>query len=1167
MAGFVHLHLHTEYSLLDGACRIPQLMDTAVALGQTAVAITDHGVMYGAMDFYKEAKKRGIKPIIGCEVYVARRSRFDKVHELDRDSYHLVLLCENETGYQNLAALVSQAWTEGFYSKPRVDLELLRQHHQGLIALSACLAGSIPRAINRGDYEEAKRLALEYQEIFGEGNFFLELQDHGIREQIVVNDQLIRISQETGIPLVATNDCHYLRQEDSKMHQILMCIQTNHTIEDTDTMEFASDEFYVKSEEEMRDLFPAVPEACDNTVAIAERCNLEFVFGETKLPHFDTPNGQDNAAYFREQCFTGLHQHYGEHPSQELIDRLNYEINTIENMGYVNYYLIVHDFVRYAKSVDLPVGPGRGSGAGSLAAYCLGITGIDPIRYNLLFERFLNPERISMPDFDIDFSDERRPEMIEYVVRKYGADHVAQIVTFGTMAAKASIRDVGRAMAIPYATVDAVAKLVPTKLNITLDQALSMSKELRQRYDTDLQIHELIDMAKKLEGMPRNASTHAAGVVITDRPVSEYVPLAKNNDSVVTQYTMTTLEELGLLKMDFLGLRNLSVIDDTQKMIRKNQPDFSIDAIPTDDPAVYAMLTAGETEGVFQFESTGMRNVIMQLRPEYMEDLIAVISLYRPGPMESIPRYIANRHNVSKVTYRHPLLEPILNVTYGCIVYQEQVMQIFRTLAGYSLGRADIVRRAMSKKKADVMERERQIFIYGLTAEDGTVEVEGCVRRGVEEGVAKAIFHEMESFASYAFNKSHAAAYAALSYQTAWLKCHYPQEYMAALLTSVLDNTDKIATYITECMRLGIRVLPPHVNESGKDFTVVGKDIRFGLLAIKNLGRGLIQNLEQEREANGVFSSYYQFCKRMHPLEMNRRALESLIKSGALDGLEDHYNRRQMLSAVGEIIDHLDADKRKNLDGQIGFFDIPDDPGKKQEFFIAPQPELSPSDKLAMEKETTGMYLSGHPMADYASWYDRLGAQKTGVILDDFREHEGNFHDDDSVTLFGILTSVKLKATRSNAMMAFLVIEDIWGSMEVLVFPQTLSSYSHLIAEGRVVQLVGRLSLSEEKAPKLICESVFPAPQDLEESDSHHPQAKKASRPGLYVKVPAKGEREHQKAMQYLAIFDGATPLYLYFQDTKKLLQAPPELRVDVNEPLLNALKKLLGDENVVVVS
>ncbi|MCI9576549.1 MAG: DNA polymerase III subunit alpha [Clostridiales bacterium] len=1167
MAGFVHLHLHTEYSLLDGACRIPQLMDTAVALGQTAVAITDHGVMYGAMDFYKEAKKRGIKPIIGCEVYVARRSRFDKVHELDRDSYHLVLLCENETGYQNLAALVSQAWTEGFYSKPRVDLELLRQHHEGLIALSACLAGSIPRAIKREDYAEAKRLALEYRDIFGEGNFFLELQDHGIREQMVVNDHLIRLSEETEIPLVATNDCHYLRREDSKMHQILLCIQTNHTIEDPDTMEFASDEFYVKSEEEMRELFPAVPQACDNTVAIAERCNLEFVFGETKLPHFDTPNGQDNTAYFREQCFTGLHQHYGEHPSQELVDRLNYEINTIENMGYVNYYLIVHDFVRYAKSVDLPVGPGRGSGAGSLAAYCLGITGIDPIQYNLLFERFLNPERISMPDFDIDFSDERRPEMIEYVVRKYGADHVAQIVTFGTMAAKASIRDVGRAMAIPYATVDAVAKLVPTKLNITLDQALSISKELRQRYDTDLQIHELIDMAKKLEGMPRNASTHAAGVVITDRPVFEYVPLAKNNDSIVTQYTMTTLEELGLLKMDFLGLRNLWVIDDTQKMIRKTQPSFSINEIPMDDPAVYAMLTAGETEGVFQFESTGMRNVIMQLRPEYMEDLIAVISLYRPGPMESIPRYIANRHNVSKVTYRHPLLEPILNVTYGCIVYQEQVMQIFRTLAGYSLGRADIVRRAMSKKKADVMERERQIFIYGLTAEDGTVQVEGCVRRGVEEGVAKAIFHEMESFASYAFNKSHAAAYAALSYQTAWLKCHYPQEYMAALLTSVLDNTDKIATYITECMRLGIRVLPPHVNESGKDFTVVGKDIRFGLLAIKNLGRGFIQNLEQERESSGVFSSYYQFCKRMHPLEMNRRALESLIKSGALDGLEDHYNRRQMLSAVGEILDHLDADKRKNIDGQIGFFDIPDDPGTKQEFFIAPQQELSPSDKLAMEKETTGMYLSGHPMADYASWYDRLGTQKTGAILDDFREHEGNFHDGDSVTLFGILTSVKLKATRSNAMMAFLVIEDIWGSMEVLVFPQTLSAYSHLIAEGRVVQLVGRLSLSEEKAPKLICESVLLPPQDMEETDSHHSPAKKASRPGLYVKVPAQGKREYQKAMQYLAIFDGATPLYLYFQDTKKLLQAPPELRVDVNEPLLNALKKLLGDENVVVVS
>lgn len=1167
MAGFAHLHLHTEYSLLDGACRISQLMETVAALGQTAVAITDHGVMYGVIDFYREAKKHGIHPIIGCEVYVARRSRFDKVHELDRSPYHLVLLCENQTGYQNLAALVSKAWTEGFYSKPRVDLELLRQHHEGLIALSACLAGAIPRAVKQGNVSEAKRLALEYLEIFGDGNFFLELQDHGIEEQSQVNQELIRLSKETGIPLAATNDCHYLRKEDSKMHQILLCIQTNHTIHDPDTMEFASDQFYVKSEEEMRALFTEIPEACDNTIKIAERCQVEFIFGETKLPHFDTPNGQDNLEYFREQCLAGLQRHYGENPSPDIVRRLDYEIETIEKMGYVNYYLIVHDFVRYAKSVDLPVGPGRGSGAGSLAAYCLGITGIDPIQYDLLFERFLNPERVSMPDFDIDFSDERRSEMIEYVVRKYGTDHVAQIVTFGTMAAKASIRDVGRAMAIPYAAVDEVAKLVPTKLNITLDQALHMSKDLRNKYETDLQIHELIDMARQLEGMPRNASTHAAGVVITDRPVSEYVPLAKNNDAVVTQYTMTTLEELGLLKMDFLGLRNLSVIDDTQAMIRAKDPSFSIEKIPMDDPNVYEMVSAGETEGVFQFESPGMKSMIMQLRPEHMEDLIAVISLYRPGPMESIPRYIANRHNQGKVSYRHPLLEPILNVTYGCIVYQEQVMQIFRTLAGYSLGRADIVRRAMSKKKADVMERERQIFIYGLTNEDGAVEVEGCVRRGVDEGVAKAIFHEMESFASYAFNKSHAAAYATLSYQTAWLKCHYPKEYMASLLTSVLDHTEKIAGYISECEHLGIRVLPPHVNESGKDFTVVGSNIRFGLLAIKNLGRGLIQNLEQERQTSGLFQTYYQFCKRMLPRELNRRALESLIKCGALDGLGEHYNRRQMLLSVGELVEHLDSDRRRNLEGQIGFFDQQSDNPSAPEFFIAPQEEFSKVDLLAMEKELAGICLSGHPMSDYAAWYDQEGAIRIGSVIQSWQEHTNQFQDGQSVILMGVLAAVKLKVTRKQTNMAFLTLEDMSGSIEVTVFPQVLSDYGYRISEGRIVQMKGRLEFSDDREPKLICDMVSPAPDPDALVETPQTAEKKTSRPGLYLKIPEKGSHAHRKAMQYLAVFEGLTPLYLYFQDTRKLVQAPSHLYVELNEPLLHALKNLLGDANVAVVS
>ena len=769
---FAHLHVHTEYSLLDGACRIEKLLDQVQALGQDSIAITDHGVMYGAVDFYKAAKKRGIHPVIGCEVYVAKRTRFDKVHELDSENRHLVLLCENQQGYQNLIAMVSQSWTEGFYSKPRVDYELLEQYHEGLIALSACLAGEIPRALSRRDYEGAREAALRYQQIFGEGNFYLELQNHGLAEQQAVNPQIIRLSRETGIPLVVTNDCHYIQKEDSQMHKILLCIQTNHTIEDPDSMEFGSEEFYVKSEEEMRSLFPELPEAADQTERIAKRCQVEFEFGKTKLPRFDTPNGQENTAYFREQCYAGLSHHYGQNgqnPPEEVRRRLDYELDMIEKMGYVNYYLIVHDFVRYAKSVGIPVGPGRGSGAGSLAAYCIGITGIDPIRYDLLFERFLNPERVSMPDFDIDFSDERRQEIIDYVIRKYGSDHVAQIVTFGTMAARGAIRDVGRAMAVPYAVTDIVAKMVPMELNMTLDRALELSSDLKNRYDTDPQVHALLDMARKIEGMPRHTSTHAAGVVITDRPVSEYVPLAKNDESVVTQFTMTTLEELGLLKMDFLGLRNLSVIDNTVKMVARNKPGFTIETIPMDDPEVFRLFSAGHTEGVFQFESAGIKRVIMNLKPEYLEDLIAVTSLYRPGPMKFISMYVENRHHPEKVTYRHPRLAKILNVTYGCIVYQEQVMQIFRELAGYSLGRADVVRRAMSKKKADVMERERQIFIHGLQRDDGSWEVEGCVNRGIPEDTAEEIFREMESFASYAFNKSHAAAYATVAYQTAWL--------------------------------------------------------------------------------------------------------------------------------------------------------------------------------------------------------------------------------------------------------------------------------------------------------------------------------------------------------------------------------------------------------------
>ena len=875
MSNFVHLHVHSEYSLLDGACRIKDMIKRAKKLNQSAIAITDHGSMYGVMEFYKTAKSEGVKPIIGCEVYVAKRSRFDKVREYDSEIYHLVLLCKNNIGYQNLIKMVSKSFIEGFYNKPRIDEDLLRQHSEGLMALSACLAGAIPRALNRNDYEAAKEIALNYQDIFGKNNFYIELQNHGIAEEIRILPMLSRLSKETGIPMVATNDCHYITQEDSRMHEVLLCIQTNHTIEDDDKMDFGTDQVYIKSEKEMRALFDNFEGAIENTAKIAEMCNVEFEFGKTKLPHFDVPNNQDHYEYFKEQCYNGLYKNYGKNPAKTLVDRLEYELSTIKKMGYVDYYLIVHDFVRYAKSVDIAVGPGRGSGAGSLAAYCIGITGIDPIKYNLLFERFLNPERVSMPDFDIDFCYVRRQEVIDYVIRKYGADHVAQIITFGTMAARGAIRDVGRALAIPYAEVDSVAKLIPMELGMTIEKAMSNSVDLKKKYEENPKLKELIDMAKKLEGMPRHASTHAAGVVITEKPVSEYVPLAKNDEAIVTQFTMTTLEELGLLKMDFLGLRTLTVIKDTEKMINKVEPDFKIENIDLYDNEVFTMMSKGLTQGVFQYESVGMKNVLMQLKPDSIEDLIAVISLYRPGPMSSIPQYIENRHHPEKIKYKHPLLSDILDVTYGCIVYQEQVMQIFRKLAGFSLGRADIVRRAMSKKKKDVMEREHQIFIHGLVDASGKVEVDGCIRRGISEEVASSIYSEMESFASYAFNKSHAAAYAVISYQTAYLKCKYPKEYMASLITSVLDNINKVVEYIEECKNLKIEVLPPSINESEDIFTVSGNDIRFGLLAIKSLGRAPLEKILKERE-NGKFKSLYDFCKRMYSKDIKKIAVDNI---------------------------------------------------------------------------------------------------------------------------------------------------------------------------------------------------------------------------------------------------------------------------------------------------
>ncbi|MCI9405999.1 MAG: DNA polymerase III subunit alpha [Oscillospiraceae bacterium] len=1162
MEEFVHLHVHTEYSLLDGACRIPALVARAKELGQKALAITDHGVMYGVIDFYKECKKQGIHPVIGCEVYVAPRTRFDKVHRIDTSPYHLVLLCKNQTGYQNLIAMVSKASVEGFYSKPRVDLELLRAHHEGLICLSACLAGQIPRRLLEKDYAAARETALLYREIFGPENYFLEIQDHGILEQKQILPDLYRLSEETGIGLVATNDVHYVRQEDHRMQSVLVCIQTNHTVNDKSDMEFQTQEFYLKSRQEMEALFAGHRQALDNTAEIARRCQLDFTFGVTKLPFFKAPTDEDNAAYFKRMCYEGLKEHYGPQPADEIRQRLEYELDVIIKMGYVDYYLIVHDFIRYAKTHDVPVGPGRGSGAGSLCAYCIGITGIDPLRYQLLFERFLNPERVSMPDFDIDFCYEKRQQVIDYVVEKYGADHVAQIITFGTMAARGAIRDVGRALAIPYAQVDAVAKLVPNELHMTLDKALKASKDFKRQYDEDPAIHELIDMARKLEGMPRHASTHAAGVVITRDPVDTYVPVQKNEETILTQFPMTTLEELGLLKMDFLGLRTLTVLSDAERMIRQYQPDFSVSRIPPDDEAVFKMLAAGQTEGVFQFESAGMRNVLVGLGPESIEDLIAVISLYRPGPMDSIPKYIENRHHPERVTYKHPKLAPILDVTYGCIVYQEQVMQICRELAGFSYGRADLVRRAMSKKKADVMEKERQNFIYGLYDEDGTCQVKGCVHNGVSEKIASEIFGEMSSFASYAFNKSHAAAYAVVAYQTAYLKCHYPKEFMAALLTSVLDSTSKVTAYIEECSRLKIPVLAPDIAESGMGFTVSEEGIRFGLLAVKNLGRSVIADILRQRQES-PFVSFSDFCQRMHGRELNRRAMESLIKCGAFDRMNP--NRRQLLIGYESISSGLDAVRQKNLEGQLGFFDTMGE--AVQEEYDLPDLEDFPfMERLNLEKEVTGMYLSGHPLGEYAPLIPRLGTAKIAhVALEEY--------DNRRVDILCIVSARQSKATRTGDTMAFLTVEDTTGPIEVLVFPKTLQQYGQLLSVGSVVVLSGRISVREEEDPKLLCERVWTVEERQAQKARPNPaaggapvQAQKGKRPGLYLKVPSRQGRQMERAQNLLEIFEGPTPVYVFFQDTQKVSLAPRSLWIFVNDVLLRQLAELLGEENVRLV-
>ncbi|MBQ8029051.1 MAG: DNA polymerase III subunit alpha [Clostridia bacterium] len=1159
---FTHLHLHTEYSLLDGACRINEVIKRAKELNQTSVAITDHGVMYGAVDFYKAAKAEGVKAIIGCECYVAPRSRLNKVHGLDSERYHLVLLCKNNKGYENLAKMVSIAWTEGFYTKPRIDRELIEKYHEGIVALSGCLAGEIPQALLRGDYEYAKKTALWYDNVFGHGNYFLEIQNHGLREQLDIIPDLIKLSEETDIPLVATNDAHYVKQDDAEVQQVLICIGTNHILGEDTGLEFKTQEFYLKSEDEMLSAFSACPDAVNNTQIVAEMCNVEFEFGNTKLPHFEVPNNMNHFEYFKNSCFFGLCQKFNDNPPQNYIDRLNYELEIINKMGYVDYFLIVHDFIRYAKSKGIPVGPGRGSGAGSLAAYCIGITGIDPIEYNLLFERFLNPERISMPDFDIDFCYVNRQRVIDYVTEKYGADHVAQIVTFGTLAARAAIRDVGRVMGISYQIVDSVAKQIPNEIHITIEKALSSSKDLRNLYEGNDDVKRLIDMAKRVEGMPRHASTHAAGVVITRDPVSSYVPLAVNDESVVTQYTMTTLEQLGLLKMDFLGLRTLTVIDDTVKMIRATKDSsFSLDKIDVKDKATFEMLSLGKTDGVFQFESAGMRSVLSRLKPQSLEDLIAVISLYRPGPADSIDVYIRNRHNPQQTEYKCELVKDILSVTYGCMVYQEQVMEICRKVAGYSYGRADLVRRAMSKKKLDVMEKERQNFIYGLKDENGNTLCCGAVANGVSEKTANELFDEMSNFAKYAFNKSHAAAYAYVSYQTAWLKCHYPHELMAATLTSILDQTSKVTRYITECNNINIPVLPPSVNESMEGFSVSGNAIRFGLLAIKNIGKGFISSIINSRQTSGKYKSFYDFCKRTYGKDFNRRAVESLIKCGALDGLGT--NRRQMLYMLPSVIAQLDSDKSRNIVGQIGFFDEGSVFASANEPTPPEMEEMAYNELLAFEKEITGMYLSGHPMNEFSHVSKAIHSDNILSILES-QDGFGKYKDICNVKLYGLISSITRKVTKSGATMCFVEIEDLTASIECIVFSSLYSEKALMLQEGNIIVLSGRLSFREDKAPNVIAEIIEPNPKKIISQNETEQETKteKKKRSGIFIKVKNESDERLRKLKTLISIFEGNFPVYIYNSENEKYSFFG---KTSLNKPLVDECKHIFSEKDVVV--
>ncbi|MDO4361879.1 MAG: DNA polymerase III subunit alpha [Eubacteriales bacterium] len=1168
---FVHLHVHTEYSLLDGACRIDKIAQRAKELGQTALAVTDHGVMYGAVAFYKACKEAGIKPIIGCEVYVAPRAMTDKAHGTDNDYSHLILLCRNEQGYRNLCRLVSAGFTEGFYMKPRIDWALLHKHAEGLICLSGCLAGEIPQRLIRGDYDGAKARAVELAELFGEDGFYLEIQNHGIPDEARAAEGLIRLHRDTGIPLVVTNDAHYIEKKDAYYQDVLMCIQMGKTVDDPNRMRFESQELYLKSEDEMRALFPDWQEAADNTVKIAEMCSFDFTFGHYFLPRFKLPEGEhDSYDYLVKLCEKGFAERYPNSP--EVHAQLEYELSMINKMGFVDYFLIVSDFIGYAKRNGIPVGPGRGSAAGSVVSYCLHITDVDPIKYSLFFERFLNPERVSMPDIDVDFCVNRRAEVIDYVKRVYGEDHVAQIVTFGTMAARNAVRDVGRALSVSYAETDAVAKQVPSgpgALNITLDEALKLSKPLREMYEQDETLKRLIDVARALEGMPRHASTHAAGVVITEKPVYEYVPLAKNDEAVVCQYPMTTLEELGLLKMDFLALRNLTVLDDAVKLVQRDEPGFRIEDVPEDDGETYEMLAQGRTSGVFQLESTGMTGVCVGLKPKSIEDITALIALYRPGPMDSIPRFLECSVHPEKVSYKHELLRPILSVTYGCIVYQEQVIEIFRRLAGFSLGQADMIRRAMSKKKHKVIDAERVAFIHGDPARG----IPGAVANGVSESVANSIYDEILDFASYAFNKAHAVCYAIVAYRTAYMKRHHPQQYMAALLTSVLDNSNKVAEYIAECRELGIKLLPPDVNESGANFTVAGENLRYGLVAIKGIGWGAINGLVAERESGGLFKSFEDFCRRMSGRELNRRAVENLIKAGAFDSMG--YKRRALVQICGAVIDSISQAARDNISGQMDLFGDPDEGGEARPVSI-PIPdieEFSARERMAMEKETTGLYLTGHPMDEYRAAVKKIGASPIGAVMNDFAAEDGprSFADGQYITVAGVVAGARTRPTKNNSLMSYITLEDDTGAMEVIAFQRVLDQSSMFIKDNAALIVRGRISVRDEKEPQLMADTIRP----IEEADSMKAAAARsdgapkpaphgddpAAQQKLWVKLPAADDPRIKRIELILTMFPGQQQMVIYCAREKRKLTA----RCIIHDSLVAELKEMLGEENVVV--